>query len=102
MNKNLVSIVMNCHNGEKYLKEVINSIFNQSYKNWELIFFDNASIDNSAKIVKHFSDKRVKYIYSKYVKLGIARKRALDNCKGEYITFLDCDDYWDSNKLKLQ
>ena len=102
MNKNLVSIIMNCHNGEKYLKEAINSIFNQSYKNWELIFFDNASIDNSAKIVKHFSDKRVKYIYSKYVKLGIARKRALNNCKGEYITFLDCDDYWDSNKLKLQ
>ena len=102
MNKNLVSIIMNCHNGEKYLKEAINSIFNQSYKNWELIFFDNASIDNSAKIVKHFRDKRVKYIYSKYVKLGIARKRALDNCKGEYITFLDCDDYWDSNKLKLQ
>ena len=102
MNKNLVSIIMNCHNGEKYLEESLNSIIKQSYKNWELIFFDNASKDNSAKIIKNFKDKRIKYIYSNYVNLGIARKRALNICKGEYITFLDCDDYWDTNKLKLQ
>ena len=43
---------MNCHNGEKYLKDAINSIIIQSYKNWELIFFDNASTDNSSNIVK--------------------------------------------------
>ena len=58
MNKNLVSIVMNCHNGEKYLKDAINSIIKQSYNKWELIFFDNASQDNSAKIVKNYKDKR--------------------------------------------
>ena len=55
MNKyNLVSIIMNCHNGEKYIKEAINSLINQSYKNWELIFFDNASNDNSAVIAKKY------------------------------------------------
>ena len=102
MNKNLVSIIMNCHNGEKYLIEAVNSIFKQSYKNWELIFFDNASKDNSAKIIKSFRDKRIKYYYSKYIKLGKARKRALKLCKGEFISFLDCDDYWSPNKLQLQ
>ena len=102
MNKNLVSIIMNCHNGDKYLIEAVNSIFKQTYKNWELIFFDNASKDNSAKIIKNFRDKRIKYYYSKYMKLGTARKRALNLCKGEFISFLDCDDYWASNKLQLQ
>ena len=103
MNKyNLVSIIMNCHNGEKYIKEAINSLINQSYKNWELIFFDNASNDNSAKIIKKYNDKRIKYYYSKYVNLGIARKKALEKCRGNFIAFLDCDDFWAKNKLKLQ
>ncbi len=93
---------MNCHNGEKYLKEAIHSILIQSYKNWELIFFDNASDDNSANIVKNFKDKRIKYYYSTYVNLGVARKKAFRLCKGEYISFLDCDDYWVKNKLRLQ
>ena len=103
MNKNnLVSIIMNCHNGDKYIKEAINSIIKQSYKNWELIFFDNASNDNSAEIVKKYNDKRIKYHLSKFVNLGIARKRALNKCKGNFIAFLDCDDFWTKNKLKLQ
>jgi len=102
MNKNLVSIIMNCHNGEKYLIKAVNSIFKQTYMNWELVFFDNASKDNSAKIIKSFRDKRIKYYYSKYMNLGKARKSALNLCEGEFITFLDCDDYWTSNKLKLQ
>ena len=46
----LVSIIMNCHNGEKYLSKSISSIFSQSYKNWELIFFDNNSNDNSKNV----------------------------------------------------
>ena len=65
---------MNCHNGEKYLEESLNSIIKQSYKNWELIFFDNASKDNSAKIIKNFKDKRIKYIYSNYVNLELLEK----------------------------
>ena len=103
MNKNnLVSIIMNCHNGDKYLKEAINSIIKQSYKDWELIFFDNASNDSSAEIVKNYNNKRIKYYYSKFVNLGIARKRALEKCRGSFIAFLDCDDFWTKNKLKLQ
>ena len=50
--KNLVSIIINCYNGEKYLKEALLSIKAQTYKNWELIFWDNKSTDNSVKILK--------------------------------------------------
>ena len=100
--KNLVSIIMNCHNGEKFLYESILSVVKQTYKNWELIFFDNNSNDNSKNIVFSFKDKRIKYYKSKLVNLGIARKRAFKLCTGRFLTFLDCDDYWDKNKLKLQ
>ena len=58
-----VSVIMNCRNGEKYLKESLKSVLEQTYKNWELIFVDNESTDNSKKIFGEFSDKRMKYIY---------------------------------------
>ena len=56
--KPLVSIIVNCYNGEKYLSECLTSILNQTYQNWELIFWDNQSIDNSKKIFFKFNDKR--------------------------------------------
>ena len=56
MDNPLVSIIINCHNGEKYLRECIESVLNQSYKNWELIFFDNCSNDNSKKIFNIFKN----------------------------------------------
>ena len=65
MKSNKVSIIMNCYNGEKYLHEAIVSVLVQTYKNWELIFWDNNSIDNSANIFKSYKDKRLKYFLSK-------------------------------------
>ena len=94
---------MSCHNGEKYLTEAILSVLNQSYKNWELIFWDNFSSDNSAKIIKNFKDKRIKYFRSKKkTNLAIARNNAILKSNGEFICFLDTDDYWLKNKLKIQ
>ena len=101
--KPLVSIIMNCYNGEKYLKESIKSIINQTYKNWELIFWDNCSTDNSKKITKKFKDNRIYYFKSKqFVNLYEARNLALKKCKGKYISFLDTDDKWKPNKLYKQ
>ena len=101
--KNLVSIIMNCHNGEVYLNESVNSIINQTHKNWELIFYDNYSKDNSEIIVKKYNDKRIRYFYSnKLLNLGLARKKALSKAKGKFITFLDTDDVWKKNKLRDQ
>ena len=53
--KPLVSIIMNCFNGERYLEEAINSVYSQTFKNWEIIFWDNLSSDNSEIIIKNFN-----------------------------------------------
>jgi len=101
--KNLVSIIMNCYNGEKYLHESLNSIINQHFKNWELIFFDNCSTDKSKNICKQYKDKRIKYFKTKKkIELGLARKKALAKAKGYYIAFLDVDDIWHRDKLSKQ
>ena len=98
-----VSIIMNCYNGENYLEESLNSVINQTYKNWELIFYDNQSNDNSYRIYKSFNDKRFKYYKSKkFEKLGVARKNALKKAKGEFIIFFDSDDILLKDKLNTQ
>ena len=98
-----ISIIMNCHNGEKFLKQSIKSIINQSYKNWELIFFDNQSKDKSKIILKKFKDKRIKYFKSKFfLNLYEARNQAISKAKGQYICFCDYDDWWIRDKLLIQ
>ena len=99
----LVSIIMNCYNGDKYLRKSIKSIISQSYKNWELIFWDNCSTDNSKKITKKFKDNRIYYFKSKqFVNLYEARNLALKKVNSDFIAFLDSDDIWSKNKLKIQ
>tara|TARA_B100001057_G_scaffold477663_1_gene547132 strand:+ start:1288 stop:2184 length:897 start_codon:yes stop_codon:yes gene_type:complete len=101
--KNLVSIILNCYNGEKYLGEALSSIKGQTYKNWELIFWDNKSTDNSAKILRTFKIKKLKYFLSKkHTSLYAARNLAIKKATGEYIGFIDADDLWEKNKLKKQ
>ena len=103
--KELVSIIINCYNGEKYLAQTIKSVLRQTYRNWEIIFFDNNSKDNSVKIIKKFKDKRIKFYTSKnkfVLPLYRARNLAITKAKGEFITFLDVDDTWKKNKLDEQ
>ena len=91
--KFLVSIIMNCHNGEKFLEESLKSIFNQTYNNWELIFWDNVSTDKKFMILKKYKDRRIKYFQAKkFEKLYKARNLALKKSLGDYICFLDTDD----------
>ena len=71
-NKPLVSVIMNCHNGQKFLSDAIQSVINQSFKNWELIFWDNSSSDNSRNILKSFSEDSFKY---KDYLLGTGREK---------------------------
>ena len=101
--KPLVSVIMNCHNGEKYLNESIKSVLDQTYKNWEVIFFDNNSKDKSSVLLKKYKDKRIKYYKStKFYNLYKARNLAIKKSKGELISFLDVDDWWIKNKIKKQ
>ena len=62
-NTPLVSIIVNCFNGEKYLKHCLESIISQKYQNWEVIFWDNCSTDQSSTIFKSYSDNRFKYYF---------------------------------------
>ena len=98
----LVSVVMNCYNGEKYLNEAIDSIYNQNYNNWEIIFWDNNSQDKSAKIANSYNSKIKYFKGNKTIPLGAARNKAIEQCKGEFITFLDSDDIWLPDKLSIQ
>ena len=101
--KNLVSIIINCKNGHLFLKKSISSVILQTYKNWEIIFFDNRSNDNSILIAKSFNDKRIKiFKANKSLKLYDARNQAIKYAKGKYITFLDTDDFWEREKLNIQ
>ena len=97
----LISVIMNCFNGEIFLKQSIDSILSSNYNNFELIFFDNCSSDNSIKIAESFNDKRIK-IFKNFsnVNLGEARKLAVNKSKGELICFLDVDDLICKNTLK--
>ena len=95
-----VSVIVNCHNGEKYLNNCILSIINQKYKNLELIFFDNSSSDNSKKIINQYQDSRIRYFYSDTkLPLYSARNEAIQKSTGSLIAFLDVDDWWDENYL---
>jgi len=102
MQKPMVSIIVNCYNGSTTLKRALDSIFAQSYKDWEIIFWDNNSIDASAEIAISYG-KKIKYYKSeKTTILGAARGMALEKCSGKYVAFLDCDDIWYPSKLELQ
>ncbi len=97
-----VSIIMNCHNGAATLEEALCSVRMQTFTDYEIIFWDNASTDNSASIAKAFGVP-MRYCYgSECLPLGAARNCALREARGRYIAFLDCDDVWLPQKLALQ
>ncbi len=99
----LVSVIMNCYNGQEFLTESIESVINQTYENWELIFWDNKSEDSSSEIFKSYSDSRLRYFLAdKHTSLGEARNHALKRANGEFIAFLDSDDLWMPSKLEKQ
>lgn len=96
-----VSILMNCYNGEKYLKEAIDSVYNQTFADWEIVFIDNCSTDNSASIAMSYGEKIKYYRTAKNIPLGAARNFGLEYCKSAYIAFLDTDDIWFDDTLKI-
>jgi glycosyltransferase involved in cell wall biosynthesis len=97
-----VSVIINCYNGEKYLKAAIDSVYAQTYEDWEIILWDDASADGSAEIAKSY-DSRLRYFRGeKAASLGQARNFALKKAEGEFIAILDQDDLWMADKLETQ
>ena len=97
-----VSVIVNCYNGEEYLQETLKSIKQQSYKDFEIVFLDNCSTDNSREIALSYGNNLKYYKTDSNVPLGSARNIALTKANGEYIAFVDCDDLWDPCKLERQ
>ena len=101
----LVSIVIPCFNSEKTIIRALLSVVKQTYKHYEIIIVDDGSTDNTKELVQEFfKDKKTKYqyIYQKNSGPSCARNNGVQNAKGEYIAFLDSDDEWCKDKLKIQ
>ena len=103
MDEELISIITPTYNCGKFIGETIETVLNQTYKNWEMIIVDDESKDNTEEVVSTYKDPRIKYIrLTENSGAAIARTRAMQEAKGKYMAFLDSDDLWKSNKLEAQ
>lgn len=101
----MVSIITASYNSANFIAETIESIIQQTYKNWELLITDDCSTDNSVDIIKSYCDKdnRIKLFNLKENSgAGIARNNSIDNASGRFIAFCDSDDKWKPEKLEKQ
>lgn len=94
------SIIIPVYNVEKYLNECVESVLNQTYKNFEIILVDDGSTDSSPQICDSYAEKdiRIKVIHKENGGLSSARNAGIENMTGDYVLFLDSDDFWDNNK----
>lgn len=105
INKPLVSIITPTYNSISYIEAAYESILSQSYEQWEWVITDDCSYDDTFQYIKELShkDSRVRPLQlSKNSGAAVARNSCIDSAKGEYIAFLDSDDYWEKDKLRLQ
>lgn len=101
----LVSVITPSYNSADFIRQTIDSIISQTYKNWELLITDDCSTDATEKIVTEYTqkDKRIKFFkLTKNSGAGIARNKSISEAKGRYIAFCDSDDYWYPEKLEKQ
>lgn len=97
-----VTVIMNCLNGAEHLREALDSVFAQTWTDWEIVFWDNASTDASPSIAASYGPRVRVFRARETTPLGAARNLALAQGRGEYIAFLDCDDIWLPTKLEKQ
>jgi glycosyltransferase involved in cell wall biosynthesis len=108
MNKDLnplISIIIPTYNVEKYIKETLNSVINQSYNNFEVLVIDDSSTDSTAEEIKRIakSDGRISYYKIEHAgRPSVPRNYGISKSSGEYVAFLDADDIWTRDKLKDQ
>ncbi|MDO5089663.1 MAG: glycosyltransferase family 2 protein [Leptotrichiaceae bacterium] len=105
MEKDKVSVITPMYNAEKFISQTVESVLSQTYENWEMLIINDKSTDSSYEIVKKYKekDKRIKIINAE-TNIGVVKGRntLMDMADGQYIAFLDADDYWTSDKLEKQ
>ena len=102
MNAPAVSVIMNCLNSSRDLREAMNSLMAQTFTDFEVIFWDNCSTDESPAIAQSYGEKVRYFRGESIVPLGEGRNLALAQARGRYLAFLDCDDLWKPTKLERQ
>lgn len=102
LNNSIVSIIVPAYNAEKYIAEAIQSVMDQTFKDWELLVIDDGSTDSTANIVKSFSDARIILVQQENRGVSNARNKGLDLAKGKYITFLDADDVLPPRSIEVR
>ena len=102
MNAPAVSVIMNCLNSSRDLREAMDSLMAQTYTDFEVIFWDNCSTDESPAIAQSYGEKVRYFRGESIVPLGEGRNLALAQARGRYLAFLDCDDLWKPTKLEKQ
>jgi glycosyltransferase involved in cell wall biosynthesis/peptidoglycan/xylan/chitin deacetylase (PgdA/CDA1 family) len=100
----IVSVIIPCFNAEKYIGQAIESILNQTYKNFELLIINDGSSDSSPDVIKKYGqlDKRVNYFEQVNNGVSYSRNRGIELAKGEIIAFLDADDVWEPENLEVK
>jgi len=101
MNKPLISVIIPVLNGERFIAEAIQSVLNQNYEPLEIIVVDDGSTDATADVVKSIPGN-IRYHYQQNRGISAARNKGLEMAVGQWIAFIDADDVWLENKLKLQ
>ncbi len=96
-----VSVIIPAYNGSRYIQQAIESVLTQTYQNWELIIIDDGSTDNTRQIVQQYGDQ-LRYFYQENQGVAAARNRGILEAKGEFIAFLDQDDWFLADKLAAQ
>lgn len=98
----LVSIVTPTYNRSRFLLEAIDSVLAQTYQNFELLIVDDGSVDDTRLVLEQYlQDPRIRYIYQENSGQATARNNGLRHATGEFVCFLDSDDYWRADKLEL-
>lgn len=101
INRPKVSVIITTFNRANYIRQAIESVFNQSYQDFEIIVIDDGSTDNTREILKKYNNK-IRYLFQENRGLAYSRKLGASLSKGNYIAFLDSDDVWLPEKLKIQ
>ena len=96
----MFSVICPVFNKEKELKETIDSVLSQAYKDFELILIENGSTDNSLSVIQSFNDPRIKLIQTNQIGPGAARNIGVAHAKNDWIAFLDADDLWENFHLQ--
>src|SRR4030095_13628930 len=100
MNSNLVSVMMPVYNGERFIKQTIDSLLAQVYPDWELIIVNDGSTDRTSDIIGTYTDSRIKIVHQANRGEASARNSALKIMQGEFLAFLDADDLYLPNHLE--